>query len=153
MVPDGDARTLATYTDDEYDYTIAYPNDWSVEQDSGNGTTFEAPAPSSAGAVVFVESDGLTATDAAAAFLDELDTDENVRALELLAQRDTQLENGQTAQVVECAYIDDSCEPWWLSYLFVRDDDTGYTVGVDWNDAAFDATAAAMLASFALEAN
>jgi hypothetical protein len=150
---DEDGTALRMYTDDEYGYSLAYPADWAVEPDSGGGATFEAPR-SAAGATVFVEESGLTPEASAAAFLDDLAADEHVHARELLAQQDVRLESGQTGQVVECAYVGDSHERWRLSYLFVRADDTGYTLGIDWNDTSeFDATATAMVESFTLGAS
>lgn len=150
---DGDTAALQTYTDDENDYSLAYPTDWSVEPDMDGGATFEAPR-SAAGAAVFVEKNvGLASKAPAAMFLDELDADEHVHALKLVSQEDIQLESGQTGQVLECAYVGDSCKRWRLAYLFVRIDDTVYTLGIDWNDTAeFDTTAAAMVESFALGA-
>jgi hypothetical protein len=150
---DEDGTALRTYTDDEFGYSLAYPADWSVEPDLNGGTTFEAPR-SAAGAAVFIEENRLTPEAAAAAFLDDLAADEHVHARELLAQQDVRLESGQTGRVVECTYADDSRKRWRLSYLFVRADGTGYTLGIDWNDTSeFDATATAMVESFTLGAS
>lgn len=150
---DEDATALRTYTDDEYGYSLAYPADWTVELDSGGGATFEAPR-SAVGAAVFVEESRLTPAASAAAFLAELDADEYIHALELLAQRKRQLESGQTGWIVECTYAGDSHEQWRLAYLFVCAADTGYTLGIDWNAAAeFEECAAAILESFTLQAN
>lgn len=151
MTTAGDA-TLSTYSNEEYGYSLAYPADWSVEPDSDGGATFAAPQ-SAAGAAVFVEKHEHTPATAAAAFLDELAADEHVHALELLAQRETVLQSGQPGHVVECTYAGDSSVRWWLAYLFAREADTGYTVGVDWNDDAVTATASAILESFALGAS
>lgn len=151
-VRDDDETAFRTYTDGEYGYSVAYPHDWVVEPDAGGGATFEAPR-SAAGAAVFVEEGELSPETAATAFLGELDADEHINTLELLAQRDTRLQSGQSGRVVECAYAGDAHERWRLSYLFVCADGTGYTLGIDWNDATgFDATAAAMVESFALGA-
>lgn len=148
---DEDGTVLRTYTDDEYGYRIAYPADWTVELDSGGGVTFEAPR-SAAGAAVFVRENRLAPTAAAAAFLAELDADEYVHALKLLTQRDVQLKSGQTGQVVEYTYTGDSHERWRLAYLFVGDEDIGYTLGIDWRATTeFDSCAAAILESFTFQ--
>lgn len=151
-VRDEDDTAFRTYTDSEYGYSVAYPADWSVESDSGGGATFET-SRSAAGAAVFVEEHGLSPVASAAAFLDELAADEHIRALEPLAQRDTRLQSGQTGRIIECTYVGDSCDQWRLMYLFARRDDTGYTLGIDWDDATgLDAMATMMVKSFALKA-
>lgn len=148
---DEHAAEFSTYTNDEYRYSLAYPDNWSVEPDPDGGTAFEGPA---AGAAVFVkESGGMTPETSTAVFLDELDADKHVHALEVVAQRDTQLPSGQSARVVECIYTSDSCEQWRLLYLFVHTDDTDYIVGIDWNETTkFDTPATAMAESFTLKA-
>ena len=85
-------------------------------------------------------------------FLADLDADGHVCTSDVTVGRDVVLSDGHGGRVVECAYVDDeSCERWRLAYLFVVTGETGYTVGVDWNDTeAFEATAAAIVASFAL---
>lgn len=147
---DEDGTVLRTYTDDEYGYSLAYPSDWPIELDPDGGTTFEIPW-SGAGAAVFVEERRSTPEAAAAAFLVELDADEYVHALELLAQRNVQLESGQTGWVVECAYAGDFHERWRLAYLFVCAEDIEYTLGIDWRDTGeFERCAATILESFTL---
>jgi hypothetical protein len=144
--------TLETYVDEECGYRLAYPADWSVDADPDGGVTFEAP-DSDLGAAVFVDCDGRTAAAAVAAFLDELDADEYVTELDVLADGTTRLASGERGRLLECIYVDDAGERWRLCYLFVTTGDTGYTLGIDWHDAiAFAATAAAMVESFSVAA-
>lgn len=154
-VADGNSVTLRTYTDNEYGYSLAYPADWSVAPDLDGGATLET-SRNAAGVAVFVEEDvGLTPKAFAAVFLDELDTDKHIHALELVTQEDVRLRSGQTGQLLECVYVSDSYERWRLVYLFVCDNDTGYTLRIDWNDndtTEFETTATAMIKSFALKA-
>jgi hypothetical protein len=153
-VTDGDGVTLRTHTGNEYRYSLVYPADWSVEPDLDGGATLEG-SRIAAGAAVFVEEDvELTSKASAAVFLDELDADKHVHALELVTQEDVRLRSGQTGQLLECVYVSDSYERWRLLYLFVCDNDTGYTLGIDWNDnntIEFETTATAMIESFALK--
>ena len=146
-------EAFRTYTDDEYGYTLAYPADWSVEPDPDGGVTFEAPE-STVGVTVFVERGArLTPEASAEAFLAELRTDEHVRALELAAPRSVRSKTDQTAALIECSYSDESCERWWLEYLFVRHENVSYTLGIDWSDTvSFGTTADAIVASFTLDA-
>ena len=146
----GASDEFVTYTDDRHGYRLAYPADWSAEPDP-SGVTLESQR-SGAGAAVFVEADGTDPSVCAAAFLAELANDDHVHTLELLGHHERMLGDGPPSVVVDCTYVGDSGERWWLSYLFARGDHAGYTLGVDWNDASgFEATAERIVASFALE--
>lgn len=114
----------------------------SADSSAGDGATASAGASTAdVGAVVFVDrklavrgSPSLQAY--VAAFLDELRDDAHVHSLEVQSRRDVTLSGEWQGQVVECAYVGEGpAERWRLLYLFVVDGDTGYTVGVDWNDA------------------
>ncbi|WP_231188365.1 hypothetical protein [Haladaptatus sp. DYF46] len=146
--------TFRTYTDDEYGYRIAYPAEWLVEAEPTGGASF-GTRRGSAGAVVYVDEGlALTLGEYVAAFLDELAADEYVRAVEALNRRDVALEAGGTGRAVEYAYRNAFDERWRLAYLFVLDGTTGYTLGVDWNDAdRLEAVAARIVESFALGAS
>ncbi len=154
-VTDGDGVTLRTYTGDKYGYSLAYPADWSVDPDLDGGATLET-SRNAVGVAMFIEEGvRLTPKAFAAVFLDELDADKHIHALELVTQEDVRLRSGQTGQVLECVYVSDSCKRWRLLYLFVCDNDTGYTLGIDWNDndtTEFETTATTMIESFALRA-
>ena len=150
---DGTMR-YRTYTDDEYDYRVVYPADWTVEAEPPGGASFGAQV-GSAGAVVYIdEGINLTLGEYVAAFLDDLAADEHVRAVEALDRRDIMLESGGTGRAVEYAYQNGTVdERWRLMYLFVLDGTTGYTLGVDWNDTdRLEAVAARIVESFALGA-
>lgn len=57
--------------------------------------------------------------------------------------------------MIDCAYwsVPDG-ERWRLTYLFVREGETGYVLGVDWNDDdGLDELAARIVESFAVETN
>lgn len=157
---DGDDRdepnedtTFRTYADEEYGYRLVYPTDWVVEAEPSGGASFDA-REGSAGAVVDVdEGIDLTLAEYVAAFLDELDSDEHVRALECLDRRDIALDGGGTGRVVEYTYLSGSRdERWRLTYLFACDGATGYTLGVDWNEAdRLEEVAARIVESFAID--
>lgn len=146
--------TFKTYTDNEYGYRVAYPAEWLVEAEPTGGASFGTRG-SSAGAVVYVDEGlALTLGEYVAAFLDDLVADEYVRTVEVLDRRDIALEAGETGRVVEYAYRNACDERWQLAYLFVLDGTTGYTLGVDWNDAdRLEAVAARIVESFALRAS
>jgi hypothetical protein len=150
---DGPMR-YRTYSDDEYGYHIAYPAEWFVESEPPGGASF-GTHQGSAGAVVYVDEGlDLTLGEYVAAFLDDLAADEYVSEVEALDRRDVALESGETGRAVEYAYRNGMCdERWRLAYLFVRDGTTGYTLGVDWNDAdPFREIAVRVVESFALSA-
>lgn len=141
---------FAEYTDDRHGYRLAYPADWVAEPDP-SGVTLESHR-SGAGAAVFVEENGVDPSTCAAAFLAELANDDHVHTLELLGHHERKLGERPPGVVVDCTYVGDSGERWWLSYLFARGDRASYTLGVDWNDATgFEATAERIVTSFALE--
>lgn len=145
-----DEPEFAVYTDDRYGYRLAYPADWSVEPDP-SGVVLESRR-SGAGAAVFVETSPFDPAACAATFLAELANDDHVHSLELRGHREREPGDDHQGVVVDCTYVGDSGDRWWLSYLFARDDHTGYTLGVDWNDTTgFEATAERIVASFALE--
>ncbi|EMA35794.1 hypothetical protein [Halococcus hamelinensis] len=145
-----DEPEFAVYTDDRYGYRLAYPADWSVESDL-SGVVLESRR-SGAGAAVFVETTRFDPAACAATFLTELADDDHVHSLELRSHRERKPGDDHQGVVVDCTYVGDSGERWWLSYLFARDDRTGYTLGVDWNDTTgFEATAERIVASFAFE--
>ena len=101
---------------------------------------------------MFVDEVSGTLAEYVEGFFDALDGDEHVHDVERLDGRDVRLSDGQRGHVVECAYVGDAPdERWQLSYLFVRDGTTGYTVGVDWEATGdFAALASTVLESFAL---
>ncbi|PSP69219.1 hypothetical protein BRC80_11825 [Halobacteriales archaeon QH_9_66_26] len=147
----GDEAAFATYTDEEYGYTVSYPADWSAGADAGGGATFEDPT-SMAGAVVFVD-EGVERDVAAYAerFEAEFAADDNVHDVELLDRRTVWLPSGHRGRAVECRYVGGAPdERWRLTYLFVVAGTTGYTVGVDWDaDIDFEAAARTVIESFA----
>ncbi|WP_207587221.1 hypothetical protein [Halomontanus rarus] len=151
----GSIPAFETYADDEYGYRLAYPTTWSAKTEPAGGASFD-DRTGSAGATVSVD-DGvdLTLADYVAGFLETLAADEHVRAIERLDRRDVFLENGGTGRVVDYAYWGEpDGERWRLTYLFVREGETGYVLGVDWNDDdGLDELAARIVESFAVETN
>ena len=150
----GGKMTYRTYTDDEYGYRLAYPAEWFVEGEPTGGTSF-GTHEGSAGAVVYVDEGlDLTLREYVGAFLNDLAADDHVRETEALDRRDIALDGGGAGRVVEYAYWNELCdERWRLAYLFVLDGTTGYTFGVDWNDAdSFREIAVRIVESFALGA-
>ncbi|QLK27745.1 hypothetical protein HYG81_09135 [Natrinema zhouii] len=151
----GPTPTFEMYADDEYGYRLAYPTTWSAKTEPAGGVSFD-DRTSSAGATVSVdEGVALTLAEYVADFLEALETDEHIRAIERLERRDRFLENGETGQVIDCAYwsVPDG-ERWRLTYLFVREGGNGYVLGVDWNDDdGLDELAARIVESFAVETN
>lgn len=151
----GSTPPLETYADDEYGYRLAYPTTWSAKTEPAGGASFD-DRTGSAGATVSVdEGVALTLAEYVADFLETLEADEHVRAIERLERRDRFLENGETWRVIDCAYwsVPDG-ERWRLTYLFVREGETGYVLGVDWNDDdGLDELAARIVESFAVETN
>lgn len=151
---DGAREIMAyrTYTNNEYGYRVTYPAEWTVEEETPGGVSFDARV-GSAEAVVYVD-EGLDCIlgEYVAAFTDDLSADEYIRAIETLDRRDIALESGETGRVVECAYRNKMYdERWRLTYLFVLDGTTGYTLGVDWNaDDQLEAIAIRIIESFAL---
>lgn len=150
----GGTESFTTYTNAEYGYRLAYPDDWLIEAELPGDASFGARDVSDAGAVVIVDErvDALEAY--VEAFMDDLRADEHVHTFEPATRRDVQLESGQPGQIIECPYLADSpAETWRLMYLFtVVDGTTGYTVGVDWNDAdPLREIAARILESFTVE--
>lgn len=149
---DGDNPALATYTNEEYGYSLDYPDGWSVEIDAGGGVTFE-DTTSMAGAVVFLDTNS---SDDLATYADRFQTnlaaDDHVHDLERLDRRTVRLPSSHRGRIVECAYVGDTPdERWRLTYLFVVDDDTGYTVGIDWTaDTGFEEIARTVVESFTL---
>ncbi|WP_049902760.1 hypothetical protein [Halococcus agarilyticus] len=148
----GDEAAFATYTDEEYGYTVSYPADWSAGVDAGGGATFEDPA-STAGAVVFVDEN--VERDVAAyaeRFEAELAADDHVHDVERLDRRTVWLPSGHRGRAVEYRYVGGAPdERWRLTYLFVVAGTAGYTVGVDWAaDIDFEAVAWTVVESFSL---
>ncbi|WP_137289178.1 hypothetical protein [Natronorubrum halophilum] len=151
----GSISSFETYADDEYGYRLAYPATWSAKAEPAGGTSFD-DRTGSAGATVSVDEGGdLTLADYVAGFLETLAADEHVRAIERLDRRDVFLESGGMGRVVDYAYWGEpDGERWRLTYLFVREGETGYVLGVDWNDDdGLDELAARIVESFAVETN
>lgn len=151
----GTTPPFETYADDEYGYRLAYPTTWSAKAEPAGGASFD-DRTGSAGATVSVD-EGVTLTlaDYVADFLEVLEADEHVRAIERLERRDSSHETGETGQVIDCAYwsVPDG-ERWRLTYRFVREGGTGYVLGVDWNaDDGLDELAARIVESFVVETN
>lgn len=148
-----DAGSYATYAGEAYGYRIAHPADWSVEAEATGGVSFCANGASAAGAVVFVDEGVGALGEYVETFVETLRADEHARAFEPAVRRDVRLRSGHPGQVVECSYVGDAPdERWRLMYLLTVVDGTGYTVGVDWNDAdPLRGTAALIVGSFAVE--
>lgn len=90
----GSTPPLETYADDEYGYRLAYPTTWSAKREPAGGASFD-DRTGSAGATVSVdEGVALTLAEYVADFLETLEADEHVRAIERLERRDRFLGNG-----------------------------------------------------------
>lgn len=147
--------TFETYRNDEYGYRIAYPADWSVEAESGGGTSFDDPR-SSAGATVSLDVRvGITPVKYVKSFLGDLTADEHVRALEIRDRRELALNDGECERAIDGAYATEPRgERWRLTYLFVLDGEAGYVVGVDGNDGdGLDDLATRIVESFAVDSD